>query len=184
MSTVAAPEVTVAGGGDLSDGFIYVFDFGPFVKLGWTRPGPYERLATGFWHVKHPPVLCERLDQCELLHLWEGCLELEQALHELLLPDCGEFYRRGRLPEIVSFLANVLEPLALPRDPGLQARTPRMLVCCDPCRAFPEYRREDHARRSVATKNVKAPCRLCGRLVAVRSDKLKQHQKSTGCKRQ
>jgi len=168
----------------MADGYIYVFDFGPYIKLGWTGPGPYERLAAGFWHVKHPRALCKRLDQCELLHLWEGSLKLERALHDLLLPDCGEFYRKERLPEMVSFLANVLEPLALPRDPCLQPRTPRKLVCCDPCRDFPEYRREDHAKRSMATKDRKAPCRLCGRLVAVRSDKLKQHQKSAGCKRQ
>jgi len=166
------------------DGFIYIFDFGPYIKLGWTSPGPYERLAAGFWHVKHPRVLCKRLDQCELLHLWEGSLKLERAIHELLLPDCGEFYRKERLPEIVSFLKNVLEPLVLPRDPGIQPWTPRMCVCCDPLRAFPECNREDHARRSVATKGQKAACRLCGKLVAIRTDKLKQHQNSAGCKRQ
>ena len=161
---------------------IYVFGFGDaWVKLGYASQGPYRRKSQGFWHARHPPELCGRLDDCKLLHLWSGSLELEQALHKVLVPDCGEFYRAERLPDILDFLGNVLEPLVLPEDPGLEQCTPRILNCCVPERRHPDFRREEHGCRSYATKGRTAPCRLCGAAVSIRSDKLKQHQKTAKC---
>ena len=164
-------------------GDVYLFAFDAWVKLGFAAKGPFERKAQDFWHLQHPPELCGRLDDCRLLHLWSGCLELEQALHKVLVPDCGEFYRAERLPEILDFLGNVLEPLVLPEDPGLEQWTPRMLNCCVPERRHPDFRREEHGCRSFLTKGKTAPCRLCGAVVSVRSDKLKQHQRSQKCAR-
>ena len=73
---------------------IYIFAFGDaWVKLGFASKGPYARKAQGFWHLRHPPELCKRLDQRQLLHLWSGSFELEQALRKVLVADCGEFCR-------------------------------------------------------------------------------------------
>ena len=164
-------------------GGIYIFGFGDWVKMGYTSEGPFERKARGFWHNSHPLALCKRLDACKLLYYWSGSLPLELALHEALVPECGEFYRAERLPEIVEFLGNVLEPLVLPEDPGLEQLPPRKLNCCDPGRRFPNFHREEHGCRSYATKGRTAPCRLCGTMVSVRGDKLKQHQKTAKCAR-
>ena len=163
-------------------GVIYIFSFGEaWVKMGYASQGPWRRKAQGFWHLKHPPELCGRLDECKLLRLWSGSLELEQALHKVLGADCGEFYRAERLPEIEAFLGNVLEPRVLPEDPDLEPRPPQKLNCCDPERRHPDFRREIHGCRSFATKGKTAPCRLCGTMVSIRFDKLKQHQKSAKC---
>ncbi len=159
---------------------LYIFDFGPYFKLGFAGRCPYQRQSDGFWHNKHPAVLCHRLDQCRLIHLWEGSLDLEQALHNALIPDCGEFFLAARLPEVLSFLVLVLEPLPLPEDPQLKPRTPRKKRCCG--RDDDGFERADHAARSMVTKGKKAPCSLCGRVVSVRKDKLKQHQKSALCR--
>ena len=93
----------------------------------------------------------------------------------------SEFYRAERLPEILEFLGNVLEPLELPQDPGLKPRPPRKLNCCDKKRRHQEFRREEHGCRSYATKGLTAPCGLCGATVSIRDDKLKQHQKTAKC---
>ena len=163
---------------------IYIFGFGDaWVKMGYASKGPYVRKSMGFWHVAHPPELCGRLDDCRLLHLWSGSLPLEQALHQVLAPDCGEFYRAERLPEILAFLGNALESLVLPVDPGLEPWPPRKLNCCDPERRHPDFRREEHGCRSYATKGRTAPCDLCGTVVSIRADKLKQHQQTAKCAR-
>ena len=165
-------------------GCIYLFDFGDaWVKLGYAAKGPYERKARGFWHLQHPPDLCLRLDECRLLRLWSGSFELEKALHKVMVGDCGEFYRAERLPEIVAFLGNALEPLELPPDPGLEPWPPRKLNCCDPMRRHPDFRREEHGNRAFLTKGKTAPCRLCRSDVSVRFDKLKQHQATQKCQR-
>ena len=166
-------------------GGIYIFGYGDWVKMGYTSEGPFERKARGFWHDSHPRALCGRLDDCRLLHYWSGSLPLEEALHKVLVSDCpnSEFYRAERLPEILDFLGNVLEPLVLPEDPGLEQWPPRKLNCCDPDRRFQEFRREEHGCRSYATKGRTAPCGLCGAVVSIRTDKLKQHQRTAKCQR-
>ena len=158
---------------------IYVFLFPGYIKLGFTSGCPYRRAAMGFWHNNHPKELCGRLAQCTLTHLYEGTLELEQALHAVLR-GTGEFYAIERLPEVLRFLSAVLEPLPLPQDPQLQPWAPRLKPCCGGDNRG--FERDDHARRSFATKGKKAPCEICGSAVSVRRDKLKQHQLTQACR--
>ena len=160
---------------------IYVFLFRGYFKLGYTSSCPYHRRAMGFWHNKHPKALCGRLDQCTLTHLYEGTLELEGALHEVLRDAGGgsEFYGIEHLPEVLRFLSHVLEPLPLPLDPQLQPWAPKLKPCCGGYNRG--FQRDEHARRSYATKGQKAPCGICGSAVSVRHDKLKQHQLSKAC---
>ena len=61
---------------------IYIFDFGRWIKLGYATHGPYVQRASGFWHLQHPQELCGQLDQCQLIQLWSGTLEQEQALQQ------------------------------------------------------------------------------------------------------
>ena len=154
-----------------------MFAFPGYFKLGFASC-PYRRKAMGFWHNSHPSELCGRLDQCTLTHLFEGTEPLELALHALLLPDKGEFYRAERL-EVLRFLSHVLEPLPLPADPRLQPWAPKLKPCCGGCNRG--FQRDEHARRSYVTKGNKAPCGICGSAVSVRHDKLKQHQLSKAC---
>ena len=164
----------------IGSAMIYIFAFGPeYFKLGYAKRCPYQRKSQGFWHNQHPDALCHKLDQCQLLHLWEGPQKLEEALHAALAPDCGEFYLVARLEEVVSFLANVLEPLPLPEDPGLLPWPPKKKPCCG--RKRDGFERADHAARSFVTKGQTAPCDRCGRVVNVRKDKLKEHHKSAVC---
>ncbi len=163
---------------------IYIFAFPGFFKLGYASC-PHRRRAMGFWHNSHPPGLCGRLGECTLTHLFEGTEPLERALHALLLPDHGEFYAAERLPQVLAMLALTLEPLPLPSEaqgllPPLPPPPSKLRACCGGDHGG--FQRDDHARRSSVTRGVKAPCRICGRAVSVRHDKLKQHQQSKGCR--
>ena len=159
---------------------IYIFSFGPFFKMGYASLGPYERKAMGFWHNKHPEALCHRLDQCTLLHLYTGSEAMEKVLKAALVPDCGEFFLAARLQEVVGFLALCLEPLPLPEDPQLEPFPPRKKPCCGG--EHGGFERAEHAARSFATKGKEAPCSRCGRVVSIRTDTLKRHQKRPICK--
>ena len=188
---------------------IYIFAFGAsWVKMGYTGRGPYERRQFGFWHNRHPPALCGRLDQCELVALFAGDEPTEKALHAALQPwtplgataakaaakaaakrrpkrrskrrSPGEFYPASRLESVLALLRCTLEPLPLPEDQGLAPKPPRKKPCCGVYHYG--FERADHAARSFATKGKKGPCPVCGRLVSIRRDKLKLHQKSARCK--
>ena len=172
--------MTAVAAAPFGSSMIYVFAFPGFFKIGYASC-PYRRKAMGFWHNKHPSELCGRLDQCTLIHLFEGAIELEEALHKVLQggKKVTEFYGNERLPDVLQFLSHVLEPLPLPADPGLQPWAPKLKPCCGGCNRG--FQRDEHARRSYATKGQKAPCGICGIAVSVRHDKLKQHQLSKAC---
>ena len=164
---------------------LYIFEFPAYVKLGLAKRCPYERLQRGFWHNRHPPELCNRLDDVRLLHMFEGGLAEEQALHSALGPCCGEFYASHRLPELLSLIRCMLEELPLPPEPPVRLTPDHMKSgCCKRVSGLETDQvcnRPDHEQRSLATRGKKAPCQRCGKLVSVRHDKLKQHQKSRAC---
>ena len=162
---------------------IYIFAFPGFFKLGYASC-PHRRRAMGFWHNSHPPGLCGRLGECTLTHLFEGTEDLERALHALLLPDHGEFYVEERLPGVLAMLALTLEPLPLPSEAHLAPQSQPLASMLRPCCGGDHggFQRDDHARRSYATRGEKAPCGVCGRVVSIRHDKLKQHQRTKACR--
>jgi hypothetical protein len=161
---------------------LYLFGFDGWVKLGVARC-PCERLRRGFWQNVHPKALCGKLDDAKLLRIWAGDYAIEQALHAALLSDCGEFYRAERTKEITEFIDNVLEILPLPPTQKVQCCKPVKRACCLG-RALDGKSREDHMFRALATKGKTAPCPKCGKVISIRNDKLKAHQKSKSCTRQ
>ena len=159
---------------------IYVFEFpGNWIKMGWACRCPYERLDLGFWWNRHPDDLHGKLDDVDLLYLFEGDEATEKALHSALKADIGEFYAPGRLAEVVGLLKLTLDPLPLPPPrPPVRMQPVVKQGCC----GGPGGSRPDHARRSYATKGITAPCDRCGRIVSVRRDSLKRHQRSPICR--
>ena len=155
---------------------LYIFAFPGYVKMGYTRVGPYRRAEMGFWHNVHPSALCYRLDEWTLLHLFEGDEAIEKALHAALVPDCGEFYKDSRLAEVLGLMSLTLEALPLPAVQLFERRVSARRPCCGGDHSG--FQRDDHRRRSAATVGRKAPCDRCGKRVSVRRDKLKAHQKS------
>jgi len=153
---------------------IYIFVWESHFKLGSCND-PFERLERGFWHDVHPVELCGKLDDCRLAHLFKGDLQFEQILHELLIPDCGEFYRLRRFEEILHVLQLCLDAVELPetRRPSVRSMTIKRPCCGGQHGTF---QRDDHMRRSFVTKGKKAPCQRCGKMLSVRRDKVKQHR--------
>ena len=165
---------------------IYIFQFpAGWVKMGVAKHCPSQRLERGFWNNRHPPELCNRLDEVRLLHLFEGGVAEELALHAALVPDCGEFYLERRLPEIVHRIQLTQAELILPQVRYPVPAQDRMKSgCCKRAAGLVTNQtcnRPDHEERGVATRGKKAPCHCCGKLVSVRFDKIKQHQKTQGC---
>ena len=175
---------------------LYLFDFGEFVKLG-VAGCLQKRIARGFWHNRHPEELCNKLDDPILLRLWDGDWKIEQALHDYLRFEYGEFspaeraeeekskdknefYRAEHTKEITEFIDTVLQPLPLPLMPKITCCKPVKRNCCLE-RSLDGKTREDHMFRSLATKGKTAPCPKCGKIVSIRNDKLKAHQKSRNC---
>ena len=79
---------------------LYILQFRDFIKLGWTTNWP-QRARRGFWHVVYPPELCGKLNQYEVIHMFEGgSQELEKALHKSLR-GVGEFYTETQLSHIL-----------------------------------------------------------------------------------
>jgi hypothetical protein len=130
----------------------------------------------------HPLALCGKLDKAQLLCIWAGDHAIEQAFHSASQGDCGEFYRADHTEEIIAFLNNVLEPLPLPPPQEVQCCKPVKRACCLG-RALDGKSREDHMFRALATKGKTAPCPKCGKVISIRKDKLKAHQRSKNCTR-
>ena len=186
---------------------LYVFAFGDdWIKVGFTARCPFQRRRLGFWHNVHPTELCGRLGDCELLHLFEcdevpspsplcplyplvcfcclnTCEVTEKAMHAALIPDRGEFYRRDRLDEILSLLRMSLGTLPLPPPlPPMPVSSHKLRACCRGS-SYAGFERDDHHRRSLATRGKRAPCDKCGKMVSIRDDKKKAHQEGGGCRR-
>ena len=82
---------------------IYLLQFEGYIKLGWTKEWEH-RAARGFWHLRHPPQLCGKLDDYEIIHIFAGGSEdLEKTLHREL-QGIGEFYPENDLEKILTLL--------------------------------------------------------------------------------
>ena len=154
---------------------------------GWCKVGfaacIHERFERGFWGNLHPPELCCRLADAQLLHLFAGDMATELAMHAALGADAGEFYSPGRLPQVLGLLSLALEPLPLPdRLPVASTRGVDKRGDCNCGGDHRGFTQDKHMRRSYATRGRSAPCELCGKMVSIRRDKLKQHQRSSACK--
>ena len=76
---------------------------GGFVKVGYTKQ--FEtRAKRGYWHCKHPTELCERLDDYELIHLYECTEAIEKKIHLSLHERIGEFYKEEHLKKIIDMI--------------------------------------------------------------------------------
>ena len=83
---------------------IYVLQFKGWVKFGWALDWP-RRALRGFWHLRHPPELCKKLDEYEVVALFEGgSEELEKNLHRSLGCRVGEFHPETDLAAILEAL--------------------------------------------------------------------------------
>ena len=87
---------------------LYLLKFGSFVKFGWAKRWE-QRAARGFWHLKHPPELCGKLDDYEIIKLFEGGTEeFEKSVHKSL-DGVGEFYPETLLPKLLDILVDFVE---------------------------------------------------------------------------
>ena len=158
-----------------------------WVKFGFTGHfNPWHRvLFRGLWLNAHPVELCGKLGYggVELLALFEGDLALEKALQLRLPPDSFEFWKRARLPELLTALAEMgAVPLPLPPKPlSGESEEPRRPCCggkvfgCFDCpRSFATWQ---HLRQHKAVHSGKAvECVRCGKTIQhVRN--LKAHRK-------
>ena len=161
---------------------LYIFEcVGGWHKVGISATCPWERFRKfSFWHMRHDPALCNRLGfkDVQLVFLFEGGADEEAALHQQHPPDVSEFYRPGRLPEILAALSH-LAPLPLPPRPAELNERKWKRGCC---LGLSENRRANHVARAARTNGETAPCAKCGRIVSIRKDKLKQHQRSMVCR--
>ena len=58
----------------------------------------------GFWHLKHPSQLCEKLDDYKIIKLFEGGTEeLEKSMHNSM-DEIGEFYLKTTLPKLLEMM--------------------------------------------------------------------------------
>lgn len=149
--------------------------FGVSAGCPWVR---YER--HGFWGLQHPPCLCGKLgpDHVDLIYVFRGGLAEEAAIKASHPPDMSEFYL-NRLDELLAACAQ-FERLPLPPRPPIINERKDMRGCC---LELGNSKRQSHVLRSHVTKGKKEPCPLCGKVVAVRRDKLKAHQASSACRR-
>ena len=129
-----------------------------------------------------PPPLCP-LYPLVCFCCLNTCEVTEKAMHAALIPDCGEFYRRERLDEILSLLRMALGTLPLPPPlPPMPVSSHKLRACCRGS-SYAGFERDDHHRRSLATRGKRAPCDKCGKMVSIRDDKKKAHQEGGGCRR-
>ena len=97
-------------------------------------------------------------------------------MHAALIPECGEFYRCSRLDEILALLRLALNALPFPPEPPpAPMPSPKLRACCRGS-SYGGFERQDHFRRSYATRGQSAPCAKCGKMINIRPHKLKAHQ--------
>lgn len=163
---------------------LYVFELPHgWLKFGVAERGAWERFeAFGFWHMRHPEILCNKLafDDVQLIAVFEGGLQAEAQIKSVAKPCMSEFYAPERRDELMA-ACQILTPLPMPPRPcSLQERR-CMRSCCLGLDAQFGNRRLHHIERSQKAGQ-KTPCEVCGKLVTVIADKRKRHQKSKQCR--
>jgi len=89
---------------------LYLLRFDGFVKLGWTKHWE-TRAMRGFWHLKHPPELCGKLDDYKVIKLFEGGTEeFEKSIHKSM-DGIGEFYPETTLLKLLEMMQGFDEAL-------------------------------------------------------------------------
>ncbi len=167
---------------------LYVFKVldSPFVKMGYTDGCPYRRIATGFWSNVHPEACCGKLgwSSLQLLALYTGSKEQEQAVKEAVPPTKGEFWPEEMLEQLLSTLGGLAQPLPLPErpsEPPPVVRRQEKLVCCGgeryPCiRCDKTFRRYHHlVQHRESHGDNRVTCSRCGIRVLRRN--LKPHHR-------
>ena len=89
--------------------------------MGFTCRDVWQRLANGFWRLKHPSALCGLLgfENMVLVMLVPGDMDVEKTIKLLLPPDEGEFWHKGKLEQLRSLLLEHGGPeLPLPMKPS------------------------------------------------------------------
>ena len=115
---------------------IYILRFGQWIKVGWTDCWP-RRAARGFWHLVHPTTeefgelgLCKRLDDYEVLHIFDGGTKGYEEKLNKSMPWVGEFHLEVfSLPWVLEALREHLQELPLPVG-KIECEIPVPRECC------------------------------------------------------
>ena len=112
---------------------LYIFEGlrSNYFKFGWTeRHNAYDRIQNGFFTNIHPEELCQKGNperpeklapsNLNLIFLFEGDSKLESVIKSLFPPDCGEFWRKEDLINMVDMLLLMTEQVSLPTRPRFQ----------------------------------------------------------------
>ena len=137
---------------------IYVLQFEKgWIKFGWARSWQ-QRALRGFWHLKHPPALCGKLDNYTVVSLFRGGTEEEEkSLHRSFEGRVGEFHPAKDLPAILDALGHLeVEAVA----DSLQCDRVVKQACCGgtvhKCfRCDMKFSRREHLERHVRNKHRK-----------------------------
>ena len=111
---------------------IYILRFGQWIKVGWTDCWP-RRAARGFWHNVHPTTeefgelgLCKRLDDYEVLHIFDGGTKVYEEKLNKSMPWVGEFHLEVfSLPWVLEALRLRLEVWEAMMKQAVRARRER-----------------------------------------------------------
>ena len=164
----------------------------PWVKLGFTRQGPWSRVQEGFWTTKHPADLCGDLepDAMQLVGLWQGDFAVEKLVQSLFPQRTGEWWPVEFQDPIMQMLNLMAEPLPLPQKPlnlMTEPQSAERLPCCGgtvhrclECgKTFPRsIKLWQHIEDVHRCKRIRCPC---GEEQVPRN--LKRHQETERCKR-
>ena len=106
---------------------LYLLRFDGWVKFGWCERWEF-RAQRGFWHLKHPPPLCNKLEDYKVVKLYVGgSKEFEKAVHKSTEGGVGEFYPEASLPSLLEKLAG-LEEVPIPPTPACRIVVKK--ACC------------------------------------------------------
>ena len=159
---------------------LYVVRFpNGWFKVGHTSSDIWTR-ACQFWTNQHPTELCGKLspDDVEIVALFAGDREEEQAIFARFPPKCGEFYDEG-LEALVGSIE--LAKLPVPEKPTFLVQSGERLPCCGG-QGFSCFTCGAKFSRGIKLKQhlddvhrkVRAKCGRCGLEVIKRN--LKRHQ--------
>ena len=113
---------------------IYVLRFGQWVKVGWSDFFP-RRALKGFWDNVHPKSaewgdlgLCYKLDEYEVIKLFDGGSKAFEEKLNKAVPGVGEFHLEVfSLPWILEALQHLEE---LPPPGKIECERPERKPCC------------------------------------------------------